>query len=328
MRKPFAGRDVRVELQLALKMTVASALAWWVCTLLGEPRPLFAAYVPLVTMSADPFSAINISIGRVLGVFAGVGIGLAAIHLPMDLVLQATFAVAAGTFIGIGLRLGGRPNVQAAVSALFIIALDRGKIGHVAVARIWETALGAGATIVVATVLLPADPVRELRQRLERLRSALKEDLDAAAEDLIHATGATSRVIDDVRAHSLEAVRDYFELDRAKGALRWNPLRRSDAKRFGVIEARIRLAARLYRHARSLMRDVAESAPICGTETGIALGTAAGSLADGIDVTLRGEAEDGWLGPITAMLDTPAEGDAFIVQTRLRRMVADVETLS
>ena len=42
------------ELRLVVKMTAAGTLAWWLCTVAGQPRPLFAVLVPLVAMGDDP----------------------------------------------------------------------------------------------------------------------------------------------------------------------------------------------------------------------------------------------------------------------------------
>jgi uncharacterized membrane protein YccC len=70
-------RPRRGELRLGLKIVVAGTLAWWLCTLLGASRPLFAVLVPLVAMDGDAFSAVSVSLTRTIGVFLGVFLGLA-----------------------------------------------------------------------------------------------------------------------------------------------------------------------------------------------------------------------------------------------------------
>src|SRR6185503_7213146 len=102
-------------------MAGASTLAWWLCTLLGEPRPFFAALIPLVALSGDPFSVVSVSISRILGVFAGVGIGVGLLRLDVSLLVQVALALVAGTLAGIVLRIGDRPNIEPAFSALFLI---------------------------------------------------------------------------------------------------------------------------------------------------------------------------------------------------------------
>src|SRR5689334_13443049 len=151
-------------------MTAAGSLAWWLATLAGEPRPIFATLVPFVAMSGDPFSAVSISLARILGVFAGVAIGIALLATSLPMLAKVALALLAGSVAGIGLRVGDRPNVQAAVSALFLIGLGKTGAAHAGVARIWETAIGAGVTVLVAALLWPPHPARELRLRIGRLR--------------------------------------------------------------------------------------------------------------------------------------------------------------
>src|SRR5256885_2236809 len=80
MTRLLAGRDVVGELRLAAKMTLAGTLAWWASSALGAHRPIFAVLVPLVAMTGDPFSAVSVSVDRIVGIFAGVGIGIALVH--------------------------------------------------------------------------------------------------------------------------------------------------------------------------------------------------------------------------------------------------------
>ena len=150
---------------------------------------------------------------------------------------------------GIVLRVGQRLNVQAAISALFMIAVAGSS--NAGIARVWETAIGSVVAIVVAALLWPPDPLRELRRRLERLRQELAADLAAVADDLATGSGAVAGRMDDVRAHSLEAIRDVFELEPARNALRLSPLRRADIDDVLRTEREITLAARLFRHARA-----------------------------------------------------------------------------
>ena len=260
-------------------MAFAGALAWRLGVLAGEPRPIFAALVPFVAMSGDPFSAVSVSLGRILGVFAGVGIGVALLHTGLGLYAQISLGLLAGAVAGIPLRVGGLPNVQAAVSALFLIGLGRLDVAHVGVTRIWETAIGAGVAIVVAALLWPPDLARELRLRLSRLRQALATDLTAVADDLATGSGAAATALADLRANSLDAVRMTFDLESAARALRLNPLRRRDAPAVASLDRRVRIAARLYRHARSVARDVADAdRALHGTAAGLAAAARLGAV--------------------------------------------------
>lgn len=312
-------------------MSAAGVLAWWLADLAGEPRPIFAALVPFVAMSGDPFNALSMSLGRILGVFAGVGIGIGVMHTGMSLIAQVAVGLFAGTLAGIPLRVGGRPNVQASVSALFLIGLGGTAATHLGVTRIWETAIGAGVAIAVTALLWPPDPARELRIRLARLRQQLAADLAAIADDLATGSGATRGRLDDLRANSLDAVRTAFDLDTAQRALRLNPLRRRDAPAVAGLARRVRIASRLYRHARAIARDVCDAGPgFRGSADAAVLAAVTRDLAEGSDLALRGEDERPLVARARERLDgfAPPPGDAFIIAAQLRQMLADLPELT
>ncbi len=328
VRELWDGRDLEAEVRLAVKMAVAGTMAWWLGTVAGAPKPLFATLVPLVALGADPFGAVSLSLARILGVFAGVGIGIGVLQLPFGTLGIVASGLLLGGLAGIVLRVGGRVNIQPAVSALFIIYLGRTGAAHAGVARIWETGIGAGVTVVVAAFLWPPDPVRELETRLDRLAEELTSDLLAVAEDLALGDGAAAARLDDVRSHSLEVLKDVFDLGRARNALRWNPLRRGDAGALTTLEAEIRLAARLFRHTRAITRDVVDAGGrLAGTPAGRELGAATRLLAEASELALHGRVDGATLERIRERLghDVSHDRDALVVQAQLRQMHADLE---
>lgn len=314
----LSDRDLVTEVRLALKMTLASSLSWWLCTLAGQPRPIFAALVGLVAMSGDPFAALTGTIARIVGVFAGVGIGLAVLQIDAGLTVVVVVALLAGTLAGIPLRVGERVNVQPAVSALFLVGVGRSGALGAGIARVWETAIGAAVTLAIAILLWPPDPVRELRFRLDRVRNELAGDLAAIAEDLASGSRATATRLGDVRAHSLDAVREVFDLPRARRALRVNPVRRRDVAELEALEGRINLAARSYRHARSIARDVVDE-PVVDPS----LAAAVRALAGAIDAALtRGDPV-----PLLSTADAELAGSRSpALATQLRQLLADLRT--
>jgi uncharacterized membrane protein YgaE (UPF0421/DUF939 family) len=318
-RRRLLDRDLVVEARLALKMTLGGTVAWWLAVELGARRPIFAALVPLVAMTGDPFAAVSVSIGRIVGVFAGVGIGLAFVHLSLGLTVRVALALLVGTVASVILKVGGRPNLEVPIAALFLIGFASANSEQLGIQRIWETAIGAGVTIVVAALLWPPDPVRELTRQLDRLRRELAGDLTAIADDLATGSGDLSGRLEQVREHSLDAVRDVFELDAASRALRWSPLRRRDARVVAELRHRINLAARVYRHTRSIARDVADSELQSTT-----LAAATRDLADATDraLTRRNAAEP--LHRATEALAEPTSGDAYVVAAQLRQLLADL----
>jgi uncharacterized membrane protein YgaE (UPF0421/DUF939 family) len=320
IRRLFAGRDLATEVRLALKMSLGGTVAWWIASELGAIRPLFAALVPLVAMNGDPFAAVSVSLGRILGVFAGVGIGLALLHVSISPTWRVAIALLVATLIGIALKVGERPNLEVPIAALFLIGFASAHTSELGVQRIWETAIGAVVAIVVSAVIWPPDPIRELGRRLDRLRQQLAADFAAIAEDIATGSGATSAQLDDLREHSLDAVRDVFELEPARRALRWNPLRRNDVQLLDDLGERINLGARASRHARSLGRDVADLR-VRNAE----LAAATRHLADALDRALRGQDRSEPLSRAEQALAVPIDDDnQVVVAAQLRQLLADL----
>ena len=319
VRRLLAGRDLVAELRLAIKMTIGGTGAWWIASELGAKRPLFAALVPLVAMNGDPFAAVSVSIARILGVFAGVGIGLALTHVAIGATWRVAIALIVATLVGIVLKVGDRPNLEVPIAALFLIGFASANVSQLGVQRIWETAIGAVVAVVVSAVLWPPDPIRELERRLLRLRQQLAADLAAIADDLATGSGATAEQLDDLREHSLDAVRDVFELAPARRALRWNPLRRNDVRLLDELEERINLGARAARHVRSVGRDVADT-EVRSRE----LAAATRHLADALDRALLGQERTAALDRAAQELDAAGNGEQAIVAAQLRQFLADL----
>jgi len=320
LRRLLAGRDLVAEVRLALKMSLGGTVAWWIASALGATRPLFAALVPLVAMNGDPFAAVSVSLGRILGVFAGVGIGVALINVSVSPTWRVAIALVVATLVGIVLKVGQQPNLQVPISALFLIGFAGANTEQFAVQRIWETAIGAVVAIVVSTFLWPPDPIRELERRLQRLRQQLAADFAVIADDLATGSGGTSAQLDALREHSLDAVRDVFELAPARRALRWSPMRRNDARLLGDLEERINLGARAARHVRSLGRDVADL-HVRNRE----LAAATRHLADALDRGLLGHDRTEPLARAEQELASAGGGgDQAIVAAQLRQLLADL----
>jgi uncharacterized membrane protein YccC len=315
----FRDRDLLVEGRLALKMTLGGTIAWWLAVELGARRPIFAALVPLVAMTGDPFAAVSVSLSRIVGVFAGVGIGIAFVHLHVGLTLRVACVLLVGTLGSVVLKVGDRPNLEVPIAGLFLIGFASAQISQLGVQRIWETAIGAAIAVLVSSLVWPPDPVRKLTRDLDRLRRDLVDDLAAIADDLATASGSTAARLDEVRAHSLDAVRDVFELDAARRALRWSPLRRRDSETVAELATRINLAARVYRHTRAIARDVADE-PVRDER----LAAATRDLADATNRVLLEDDPRAPLERAAATLASSFDGEATIVAAQLRQLLADI----
>jgi uncharacterized membrane protein YgaE (UPF0421/DUF939 family) len=320
IRRLLAGRDLVAELRLAIKMVIGGTSAWWIASELGARRPIFAALVPLVAMNGDPFAAVSVSLGRILGVFAGVGIGVAVTQLAVAPTWRVAIALVIATLVGIVLKVGERPNLEVSIAALFLIGFASANVSQLGVQRIWETGVGAVVAVLVSTVLWPPDPIRELERRLDRMRQQLAADFATIADDLATGSGVTSAQLDDLREHSLDAVRDVFELAPARRALRWSPLRRKDLRRLHELDQRINLGARAARHVRSIGRDVADLG-VRNEE----LAAATRHLADALDRGLVGHDRTEALARAEqALASAAADGDQIVVAAQLRQLLADL----
>jgi uncharacterized membrane protein YgaE (UPF0421/DUF939 family) len=320
IRRLLASRDLVAEVRLALKMSLGGTVAWWLASELGATRPLFAALVPLVAMNGDPFAAVAVSLGRILGVFAGVGVGLALLHVSISPTWRVAIALLIATLVGILLKIGDRPNVEVAIAALFLIGFTSANTSQLGVQRIWETAVGGAVAIVLSAVLWPPDPIRELERRLDRLQQQLAADFAAIADDIATGSGTIAAQLDGLREHSLDAVRDVFEVDPARRALRWSPLRRNDVRLLDDLDRRINLGARASRHARSIGRDVADMHVRSG-----ALAAATRHLADALDRALRKEHRTEALARAETALAVPMQNeDQAVVAAQLRQLLADL----
>ena len=161
--------DVRAALPRAAQTAITAAVAWQICRWLGADRPVFAAIVPIVAIKGDPLAALNVSLGRLFGVVGGIALGIVVADVGGANAVTVALLIGAGLIAGLLIRIGGEPNSQVAVSALLVLAVATGA-GAFGLERLWETAIGAAVTVVLAPFLWPPDPVRELERRLAARR--------------------------------------------------------------------------------------------------------------------------------------------------------------
>ena len=148
-REPL--RTILQDFRTLAKMAFTAGLAW-LGNLAGQPRPVFAALVPILVIRSDTTATMQGSLGRVIGVLLGVGLGLGAleIHRPSPLMVGATVGVA----LVIDRLVRALPHVeldtrsQTAVSALLMLFVASSVTSY-ALARLWETAIGGALSLLV-----------------------------------------------------------------------------------------------------------------------------------------------------------------------------------
>jgi uncharacterized membrane protein YgaE (UPF0421/DUF939 family) len=152
LRETEPTRTVFSDFRTLAKMAIAAGLAWWLGNLAGQPRPVFAALVPILVIRSDTTATLRGSLGRVVGVLLGVGLGLASLEIARPSPVTVGLTVAVALLIDRFVR--GLPHVeldtrsQTAVSALIMLFVASSVTSY-AVARLWETAIGGALALLV-----------------------------------------------------------------------------------------------------------------------------------------------------------------------------------
>jgi uncharacterized membrane protein YgaE (UPF0421/DUF939 family) len=184
-----------------LQSTLAATLAWLVATeVVGHARPFFAPVSAMITLGLTQGERGRRAVEVVLGVTLGIAVAdLLVIALGdgwWQLGLVVALAMSAALLLGSGQMFAQ----QAAVSAALVATLQPPDEG-VSFARAVDALLGGGIALAVSALVLPANPVRMVR--------------DAAAPVLAELAG----VLDDVAAALETRDRDAVQaaLERGRG---------------------------------------------------------------------------------------------------------------
>ncbi len=161
---------------------LAATAAWIIATeLLGHDRPFFAPVSAIVTLGLTtgqrPRRAVEIGIGVTLGILVGdllvLGLGTGAAQLALVLAVVMVLAV----------LLGSAPLFvqQSAVSAALVVTIQPPSEGF-DFARSIDALVGSGCALAVHLLLLPVNPLVDVRRAAEPLVTELAATLrDVAA---------------------------------------------------------------------------------------------------------------------------------------------------
>ncbi len=211
-----------------VRIVIAAVVSWEVCQLIDTSAvPIFAVVAPLVAMRDQPFSALNVSFDRLMGVVVGVGLGVLVIRVFGLNLLSVVVVLVVGLLCGVVLRFGPVLNIQVALTGLLVFTnTDPDVYG---ITRLWETLIGAGVTVVLSPFLFPPDATKQYRTEFRRVSRLLGEHTAQAA--LLVEDGARNHEVlldllrdarnTDDSANALPAT-----LESARRAVRNNPLRR------------------------------------------------------------------------------------------------------
>jgi uncharacterized membrane protein YgaE (UPF0421/DUF939 family) len=227
-----ARRRVVPHLPAVLQTAAAALISWYVAVLLlPDDRPAFASIAAVI--------CVGITYGqrrwRALELVGGVVLGISISTLLLYLIGNGPFQIALLVILAMSAALlirGGELLVnEAAISAILIASLQSASAGFSA-DRIFEGLIGGGVGLMIASLLLPPDPVamvsRVAQSAIGKLAHTLEEAAAAlAAGDVAraeHALLAARGIDDDI--DELEAV-----LPVASDTARFSPSRRGDRDR-------------------------------------------------------------------------------------------------
>ncbi len=243
-----------------VRIVIAAVVGWEVCKLIDTSAvPIFAVVAPLMGMRDQPFSALNVSFDRLMGVVVGVALGIVVIRVFGMNLLSVVIVLGVGLLCGVVLRFGPVLNIQVALTGLLVFtSIDPDVYG---ITRLWETLIGAGVTVVLSPFLFPPDAAKQYRVELRRVCTRLSEHVAQAAslvEEAARNHQALVALHDEARrtetsAHALPGV-----LESASRAVRNNPLRRRDIGPLTTLSEPTATVVEMSRWVRLLVEEVAD----------------------------------------------------------------------
>jgi uncharacterized membrane protein YgaE (UPF0421/DUF939 family) len=167
-----------------VQATLAATLAWVVATeIVGHDQPFFAPVSAMITLGLAHGERGRRAVEVVLGVTLGIAIAdLLVLGLGTgwwQLALVVALAMSAALLLGSGPMFAQ----QAAVSAALVATLQPPDDG-VSFARAVDALLGGGIALAVSALVLPANPVRMVREAATPVLAELAGVLDDVAAAL------------------------------------------------------------------------------------------------------------------------------------------------
>jgi uncharacterized membrane protein YgaE (UPF0421/DUF939 family) len=338
-RKRFASGRARVRMSWwgVVQCAVGGALAWEIAErVLHHRGPFFASVAAIVGLGVSYAQRLRRVMEIALGVALGVGLGDVLVRVIGRGSWQLGLVVLIAMSVALLLDGGGLIVNQAALQAVFVVALPPPAGGYVGR---WEDALVGGAVALAVAFVSPADARRPMREAgsdvITTIARALRESADAA------------------RAGDAEAAYESLELARSteSSLASWrttvqaaeevrllSPLRRSAAREARANRQAIGPVDRAVRNLRVALRRmvvVVEQGAVTGADTDLpeALDQVAGALFTVPGALRDPEGEGGRrlraaLDAVAARLDpaTLTGGDLSptVVVAQLRSAVVDL----
>jgi uncharacterized membrane protein YgaE (UPF0421/DUF939 family) len=168
----------RSLVQIALAATVALVVA---TDVFGHERPFFAPIAAIITLGITVGQRGRRAAELALGVAVGIAIADAIVMVigrgPAQLALVVLLAMGAALFVGSGQLLA----TQAAVSGVLVATIGQAG-GGISTDRFVDALVGGGVGLLVNAFVLPADPIRMVRQEADPVLEELAQTLESVAE--------------------------------------------------------------------------------------------------------------------------------------------------
>lgn len=251
---------LHTEWPQVLRIVIAAAVSWQVCVWLGAAQPpIFAVLVPVLALRDHPYSAFNLSFDRLIGVIGGVLLAVVVLQWFGLSMVSVMVVLGVGLSVGIVLRVGTSLNVQVAVSGLLVFAAADPET--VAVTRVWETAVGAGVSVLLSPVLFPPNARRAFEAELLPVVASLHDQLADLREGLAAVTKQSWTALQERAIETEEQARALRgSLAAARRAVAYNPLRAKDRSPLAERASQLDRIVQLARLERILVDEVASFA--------------------------------------------------------------------
>jgi uncharacterized membrane protein YgaE (UPF0421/DUF939 family) len=204
---------------------LAAAASWaFASEVLGHERPFFASVAAVVALGLTGGGRLRRTAELAAGDAVGVAVGEAWVLVFGQGIWQIGVVVFLALLVAVAVNGGGLAVTQAAVQAVFVVALPHSALSGV---HRWQDAVIGGITALLVAALLPADPWKHAR----RLRTRYLTDLAEVLRDTAAAvrTGSSTAAAEALgRGRVLDPVLSRWDDALAAGreAARLSPLRR------------------------------------------------------------------------------------------------------
>jgi uncharacterized membrane protein YgaE (UPF0421/DUF939 family) len=236
-------RRLHVRWRVMVQASFAAAVAWEIATgVWGHRAPFFAPVSAIIALGQSYVQRGR----RAIELVIGVSLGIAASDVLLSQLGIGILQLALVVFVAMGLALVVTPSQlfinQAAVSAALVATIQPPSNG-ITFARSIDALTGGTVALIVAALVLPADPRRLIREAanpvLEELAGTIEDvagGLELRDRDRAEAALARARRIDELEARFSTAVSESRE------TVRHSPPRR---RARGMVEVYAEAAAQI-----------------------------------------------------------------------------------